>query len=326
MRTWRTSSGLDEAKSFELDEVVDVSDVQGGERQLVNETTGCDPGVVDRSRSAPLVGVGHDLAPLAGNISAAGQERAGGQRALAGAAGDEQAAVLADPGDGPGVAVGDSEVAVVASGGDPVAETDPLTTTRDGLTSTLTRSLTRLARHGCSPGAVAAVADGCVERSDLVAGVGDDELVAVISADGADGGQGCGAFDLAGMEDDLAALEQCVEDLTGPLTSAHEQAEVGVRGIGEPVDRLELVVRCGSHPACGEVEDAAAADGRQLVAVAQERDGGVGSVGDGEQRAGGVLVEHAGLVDEEDVAGEQTCAGLGLRRRSRDQWPSSSHR
>ena len=29
---------------------------------------------------------------------------------------------------------------------------------------------------------------------------------------------------------------------------------------------------CGSHPACGEVEDAAAADGRELVAVAEERD------------------------------------------------------
>ena len=109
------------------------------------------------------------------------------------------------------------------------------------------------------------------------------------------------------MEDDLAALEEGVEDLTRPLTSAHEQAEVGVRGIAEPVDRLELVVGCGSHPACGEVEDAAAADGWELVAVAEERDGGVRSVGDGEQRAGGVLVEHAGLVDEEDVAGEQAC-------------------
>ena len=113
------------------------------------------------------------------------------------------------------------------------------------------------------------------------------------------------------MDDDLAAFEKGVEDLTRPLTGAHEQAEFGVRGIAEPVDRLELVVRFGSHPACGEVEDAAAADGRELVAVAEERDDCVRSVGDGEQRAGGVLVEHAGLVDEEDVAGEQACAGLG---------------
>ena len=71
---------------------------------------------------------------------------------------------------------------------------------------------------------------------------------------------------------------------------------------------------CGSHPACGEVEDAAAANGWELVAVAEERDPRVRSVGDGEQRAGGVLVEHAGLVDEEDVAGEQagTCIRTAL--------------
>lgn len=64
-------------KSLELSEVVEVSDVQGGERYVVRETTGCDPGVVDRSRSASLVGVGHDLAPLAGDISTAGQKRPG---------------------------------------------------------------------------------------------------------------------------------------------------------------------------------------------------------------------------------------------------------
>src|SRR5699024_5713351 len=92
-----------------------------------------------------------------------------GQGASAGAAGDEQAAVRADPGHSPGVAVGDCEVAVVASGGDSVAEPDRLATAREGLTSALTRLLTRL-----FSGAVAAVADGCVERTDLVAGVGDD--------------------------------------------------------------------------------------------------------------------------------------------------------
>ena len=236
----------------------------------------------------------------------------GGQGASARAAGDEQAAVIADPGHGPGVAVGDCEVAVVASGGDPVAETDPLSTTRDGLTNTVTRLLTRVFAS-----AVAAVADRRVECADLVAGVGDDEMVTVIGMGGADGGQGCGAFDLAGMDDDLAAFKKCVEDLTRPLTSAHEQAEFCVGGIAEPVDRLELVVRFGAHPACGEVEDPAAADGRELVAVAEKRDDCVRSVGDGEQRAGGVLVEHAGLVNEEDIAGEQACAclwrGVGLR-------------
>ena len=67
----------------------------------------------------------------------------------------------------------------------------------------------------------------------------------VIGTVGADVGQGCGAFDLAGVDDDLAALEEGVEDLTRALTGAHEEAEVGVRGIAEPVDRLELEVGCG---------------------------------------------------------------------------------
>jgi hypothetical protein len=40
--------------------------------------------------------------------------------------GDKQTALVADAGDGPGVAVGDAEVAVVAAGGDPVADPDPL--------------------------------------------------------------------------------------------------------------------------------------------------------------------------------------------------------
>jgi hypothetical protein len=164
---------------------------------------------------------------------------------------------------------------------------------------------------GLLTGAVAAVADGCVECADLLAGVGDDELVADVSTCGADRGQGCGAFDVAGMDDDVAAFEEGVEDLTGTSHRSHEQAEVGVGGIAEPVDRLQRVVRFGSHPACGEVEDAAAADRRELVAVAEQRDDCVGLVGDGEQCAGCVLVEHAGLVDEQDVAGQQACAGLG---------------
>jgi hypothetical protein len=59
---------------------------------------------------------------------------------------------------------------------------------------------------------VAAVADGCVERSDLVARVGDDQLVTLVSTLGADRGQG--AADLGGVQDDLAALVEGVEDLT----------------------------------------------------------------------------------------------------------------
>lgn len=76
--------------------------------------------------------------------------------------------------------------------------------------------------------------------------------------------------------------------------------------------RLEFEVSFGWRPPCGEVEDAAAADGGQLVAVAEERDGRVGSVRDREQGAGGVLVEHAGFVDEQYVAGQQSRAAIGV--------------
>ncbi len=91
----------------------------------------------------------------------------------------KQAAVLADAGHGPGVTVGHFKVAVVASGGDPITETDPLSTTRDGLTRLLTRLIT-----GVYVNAMAAVADGGVERTDVVPGVGDDELVTVEGANG----------------------------------------------------------------------------------------------------------------------------------------------
>ena len=213
---------------------------------------------------------------------------------MAGAAGDDEAAVVADAGNRPDVAVGDAEVAVVAAGCDAITEADPLTKAGDGLTISLTS-------------VVAAVADGCVDGSDLLAGVGDDQLVTGC----ADVGECVGALDLAGVDDDLVARSKSVEDLTGTLTFAHEQAEVGVRRVGEAVHRLELEVRLGPHPPCGEVEYPAAADGGQLVTVPEQRDGRVGSVGDREQRAGGVLVEHAGLVDQEYVAGQQPCAGVG---------------
>src|SRR5699024_1680897 len=70
-------------------------------------------------------------------------------------------------------------------------------------------------------------------------------------------------------------------------------------------------------PTCSEVEDAAATNRRELVAVAEKRDRRVRSVGDGEQRAGGILVEHAGLIDEEDVAGQQAGAYVGCGAGSR---------
>ena len=74
------------------------------------------------------------------------------------------------------------------------------------------------------------------------------------------------------------------------------------------------------------VQDAAAADRGELVPVTDERDPGAGLVGDVEQRPGGVLVEHPGLIDQQQVAGQQPRAAIGLRTCSRVQRPSSSHR
>ncbi len=119
------------------------------------------------------------------------------------------------------------------------------------------------------------------------------------------------SFDVAGMEGDESVLVEGVEDLAGVLAGAHRQGEVGVVGVGEAVQGLQGEVRVLGCGAGGVVEDAAASDGGELVPVAEERDAGAGLIGDAEQRAGGVLVEHAGLVDEQQVAGVQPRPDIG---------------
>ena len=64
-------------------------------------------------------------------------------------------------------------------------------------------------------------------------------------------------------------------------------------------------------PAGGEIEHPTAADGRELVAVAHEGDTGTVFVGDREQSAGSVLVEHPGFVHQQQVTRPQ--GGLGSR-------------
>ena len=251
----------------------------------------------------------------------------GGQRALAGAAGDVQAAVGADAGHGPGVAVGDAEVAVVASGGDPVAEADPLTTTRDGLTSTLTRWLTRSLTGARSPAAWRWSRMAALRARDLVAGVGDDQLLTAVARRRVMRRCARAAVRSTSLAWTTIWPRSSSASKTSPdsLTSAHEQAEVGVRGVGEPVDGLELEVRFGWHPAGGEVEDAAAADGRQLVAVAEERDGAW---------ARSAMASSARAVSWSSMPASSTSRTSPGSSRARasgaasvwDQWPSSSHR
>src|SRR5690349_19747460 len=82
---------------------------------------------------------------------------------------------------------------------------------------------------------------------------------------------------------------------SGGSTVAHAQAEVGIVGIGEAVDALHGEHRAGVRPGEGVVENATATDGGELVPVTEERDPGARFVGEGQQRQGVVLGDHARL-------------------------------
>src|ERR1035437_465525 len=182
-----------------------------------------------------------------------------------------------------------------------------------------------------------AVTDRTVQGADLLTGLSHRQypLLAADDARGCQNGQSLGAFRLRGVDADLVASQQGVEDptrclasrLTPTLTSrrstgldgftgAHREADPGVLGIAEPVDDIQGQAGLGCGPADGEVKDPAAAHCGQLVAVPDERDPGPGLVSDSQQGAGGVLVEHPGLVDQQQVTGRQRRlrrrAGVGL--------------
>ena len=215
--------------------------------------------------------------------------------------------------DGPGVAVRDVEVGVVAAGRDPVPGTDALT--RD-----------RWSSRGVvvdPPGGDEPVADRGVERGDLLAGVGDHDRRR--RARGERLGRGvvpapASRSCVAGVDVDLVARDAVRRTLRPGRSPARmarlswaysSSATVATAPSGldrradEAVHRVQGQVRVRGRPADGEVEDAAAADRRELVPVPDQRDPGVVFVGDGQQRAGGVLVEHPGLIDEQQVTGAQ---------------------
>jgi hypothetical protein len=81
--------------------------------------------------------------------------------------------------------------------------------------------------------------------------------------------------------------------------------------VDEPVDGVQVDPGVRVDLAVGEVEHAAAAHRGQLVPVPDQRDPRTGLIGDGDQRAGGVLVEHARLIDQQQIPGSQP----GLRQR-----------
>lgn len=116
-------------------------------------------------------------------------------------------------------------------------------------------------------------------RRDLLAGVGDDE----VAAGGVDR-EHLLPFDVTRAQDDLPAPHQFVEHVTGPRAAPHPQGQVGVGGVGEPVDVVEFADPVGGV-ADGEVEDAAAADGGELVPVADQQHPDLHFVSQAQQRA-----------------------------------------
>ena len=77
---------------------------------------------------------------------------------------------------------------------------------------------------------------------------------------------------------------------------------MAVHGAHEPVDRVQIDTRVGVDPAAREVEHAAAADRGQLMPVADQRDPSTGLIRDGQEGAGGVLIQHAGFIHEQQIA------------------------
>ncbi|MEJ7690630.1 MAG: hypothetical protein WKF76_09515 [Nocardioidaceae bacterium] len=106
----------------------------------------------------------------------------------------EEAAVVADAGDGPGLAVRDLKVGIVAPGRYPIPEPDPLTA-RGGDRPTV-----------CGAISCSVITDRSVQVRDLLTGIGDDQVTR-----GAGVGEGGGSFDLGGVDHDLASAVEGVE-------------------------------------------------------------------------------------------------------------------
>lgn len=112
------------------DEVSDVAVASAGHRDVRRGGSGVladdEVGGVDGLALGAVGGGGEGELDVVNDVL-------GRQGSLASATNHEQAAVVADAGDGPYVAVGDAEVAVVAASGDAVSESDPFAASGDGL-------------------------------------------------------------------------------------------------------------------------------------------------------------------------------------------------
>ena len=95
---------------------------------------------------------------------------------------------------------------------------------------------------------------------------------------------------------------QFVEHGRGVVPLPHPETQGGVVGIGEPLHLLERDGGGRVRPGDGVIEYAASTDCGELVPVTDERNAGARLVGGRQECTGGVLVEHPGLVDQQQVA------------------------
>ena len=130
---------------------------------------------------------------------------------------------------------------------------------------------------------------------------------------GTEFGKRGGALNVSGVDDDLSAAVQLVEHARRVAALSHPQTQSRVIGISESVHLLQRDDRGWVSPCDGVVEYAAAADGRQLVSVSNERNAGPGLVGDRQECSGRVLIEHPGLVDQQEITGPQECRRIRCR-------------
>ncbi len=220
----------------------------------------------------------------------------GRQCASPGLIGDGQPAARLGVDDDPGLPVRDIDPGVVAASGDPVPHTDPFAPA---------------GHHGVGSATGDLAGDGAdllgqaVDPGGLFAGVGDDESPA-----GGVHREDLLPLDLAGVDHDLAPAHQLVEECAGVLALAHPQRQGRVSGVGEPADTLELDMTLGGVPG-GEVEHSPTPDRGELMPVPHQDQRSAGGVGELEQGAGGVLVQHPGLVDHQQ--GPPAQPGCGRR-------------
>nr|WP_258185931.1 hypothetical protein [Microbacterium sp. PAMC22086] len=194
--------------------------------------------------------------------------------------------VAVHAGDGPGVAVRVTQVFVVAAGHDAVADTDVQAVAAGDLNG----------RCAGVAGAGARVLGKGVQLCRGVVGGDDDGSAGFGLADDVRADR-CPGFRVGGVDGDVASFVQLVEELPGLVMVAHRDRQLRVLLVIEAVEVREIYGARGRRN--GKVEDTAATDSRQLCAVADERGTSPCLISDRDERMGRILVEHAGLVDDD---------------------------